>query len=137
MLFGLHSFAPYVAASGGNIGDIVGPIIVFIVIAIQLMRAAKAFTKNKPSVQKPAAKPQSPSSADEALRDFLGSLSGESKPAPVSAPMQPVIPPLRRKARSSSLQFLRQRSLSPGTHRQNRFRLLFCPFQTHRLRWFL
>ena len=48
---------PYVAVSGGNIGNIVGPIIVFIVIAIQLMRAAKAFTKNKPSVQKPAAKP--------------------------------------------------------------------------------
>jgi hypothetical protein len=90
MLSGLHSFAPCVAAAGGNIGDLAGPIIVFIVIAIQLMRAARVFAKNKPNVQRPSPRSQSSPSPEDELRDFLGSLSGEPKPAPVSAPTQSV-----------------------------------------------
>jgi hypothetical protein len=96
MLSGLHFFAPCVVASG-DIGDIVGPIIVFIVIAVQLMRAAKIFAKNKPGGQRPAPRPHS-SQPDESLRDFLESLSGESrpgsKPLPESTPQVEAPPPV-------------------------------------------
>jgi hypothetical protein len=104
MLFGLHFFSAYVAAAGGNIGDIAGPIIVFIVIAVQLMRAARTFSKNKPGGQRPQAQSQPSSSPEDDLRDFPGGLSGESKPTTVSVPIQPVIPHLEPQSTPSPAQ---------------------------------
>ena len=75
---------PTITASSAGIGDMIGPIIIFVVIISQMIRAARNFTKNKPGHTVPNAKPQS-RSPEEELRDFLGGLSGESRKAPEPA----------------------------------------------------
>jgi hypothetical protein len=74
----------------GDIGDMIGPIVIFLVIVVQMIRAARTFTRNKPrpmDSRETIAKPR-PLSPEEELRDFLGGLSGEHKqnPAPVPLP---------------------------------------------------
>jgi hypothetical protein len=81
---------PTITASGGGIGDMIGPIIIFVVIVSQMIRAARTFNKNKPISTTPSTKPQARSPEDE-LRDFLGGLSAETKQAPAPPPPPPIL----------------------------------------------
>jgi hypothetical protein len=77
---------PTIMLSSDSIGDMIGPIIIFVVIITQIIRAARTFTKNKPVVSTVKSTKPLSRSPEEELRDFLGGLSGESKQVPATVP---------------------------------------------------
>jgi len=85
---------PVATLFADSLGDMLVPLIVVIVIIVNMIRAFKKFSQSRPGTGE--AKPQTDSLSPEAqIRDFLDSLSGETKHQPEreeQAAMPPPVP---------------------------------------------
>jgi hypothetical protein len=120
---------PTAALFAGSLGDVAIPLIIVIVIIVNVIRGFSKFSQSRPGTGQAEPQTDSPS-PDEQIRDFLESLSGETKhqakheqqsvlpppvPQPVARPVPHQAPPRQTSFQSSSAPRITATAVTPVT----------------------